>query len=331
VRRRILLSLVASALAAAHTHAFDPSSILTKDLGFGTEDIRRIEAGEVVAHSLTAHPSEVAMVAVAVATIPIGFYLERFDQVDAFKKSDEVLQISRFSVPPVAGDLHSLTIDQGDIDALRECTPGDCEVKLDVAGISRTRSAADVAGAYRAHLGEYAARYLREGNAALMEHQDGKKRAVADGLTAIITRSPYLTRQWPEISSSIRDFNGTLPAGLRHFMYWSKEKSPGKAVISLTHAIIRPERDGVAVVATKQIYASHYLSASLGLTILVNKDTPAGPRTLIIYVNRTQTDVFEGVLAKVKRPIVRSRARTMAERLLTRLRTRLQAEWAARK
>jgi hypothetical protein len=112
-------------------------------------------------------------------------------------------------------------------------------------------------------------------------------------------------------------------------VYWSKEKVGPRPVVSLTHVIIRPPGDGVATIATKQLYASHYTTGSLGLTILADRTADKGPRTLVVYLNRTRVDVFDGVLSAVKRPIVRSRARSGAVRMMTGLRTRLEAQFRA--
>src|SRR5881394_3457913 len=45
------------------------------------------------------------------------------------ERGPEVLQIGRFSSPPVMGDLDGLTIDQEDLD-LRACRIRDCDIRL---------------------------------------------------------------------------------------------------------------------------------------------------------------------------------------------------------
>lgn len=325
----LALRSVAAALAiGASVPAFDGSNLLTKHLGFHAVDLQKIERGEIVAHTMPAATNEVAVAAAGIIHVPISYYLERFDKIESFKKGEDILQIGRFSAAPAAADLAALTIDPADGEALRHCRPGSCAVNLDSAGMHRTKSG-DHAVAFRDYLAAYAAKYLREGNAALMEYHNDGTRPVVDGLRSIVGRSAYL-KEWPAMLAAITDFNGSLPPDFRHFLYWSKEKTPGKAILNVAHAIVRPERDGIALVAGKQIYASHYMSASLGITVLVNKDTAQGPRTLVIYINRTHVDLFEGMLGPVKRPILRSRARGTAERSLTRLLKRLQSDWNAK-
>ena len=79
--------------------------------------------------------------------------------------------------------------------------------------------------------------------------------------------------------------------------------------------------------ATKSIYASHYGDASLGVTMLIEGGTPASPRTLVIYVNRSRLDVLGGVFGAIKRPLVRSRARDGAERTMRALRERTERQY----
>jgi hypothetical protein len=324
------VAIVFACLGLTARATLDPLTFLRTHGGFSPDDIASLDRGESIAHSINADGSEVAIAAATMMAIPIEFYLQRFQAIESFKQSADVLQVGRFSTVPSAVDLRALTLDAGDVSALRQCRVGDCDVKLDATGITRLSRAPDISEAFRSHLAAYAARYLQEGNAALMTYHDKRDpHPLAGDLERIAARSSYL----PELSSAIRsavvDFRGTLPADLGQFLYWSKEKPPGKAIVSVTHAIIHPETQGVAVVATKQLYASHYMTGSLGLTVLVNRGAAGAPRTLIVYVNRTRVDVFDGVLGPVKRPIVRARARGSAQHLLDRLRQRLEAEYRA--
>ena len=328
--RLLVVAIMLAGAGVAAAGSFDPHAFLRMYGGFSTDDIAKLDRGEAIAHSINADGAEVALAAAVMIAIPIEFYLQRFQAIESFKRSTEVLQVGRFSAVPSAADLRTLTLEAGDASALRECRAGHCDVKLDAAGITQVSGAADIAEAFRTHLAAYTARYLREGNAALLTYHDKRDpHPLARDLGQIVARSPYLSQLSPPIRSAVVDFRGTLSADLQQFVYWSKEKPPGKAIVSLTHAIIQPETGGIAVVATKQLYASHYMTGSLGMTVLVNRGAQGTPRTLLIYVNRTRVDVFDGVLGRLKRPIVRSRARGVAQDMLERLRVRLESEYRA--
>ena len=323
------LSLAVSSTGSSRSGADVPPA-LNKYAGFSAADFKKIEHGEVVARSLSAEWDEVALAAATVVGVPVQFYLERFRTIESFKKSAEVLQIGRFSDPPVVGDLRSLTIDAGDLEELRKCRPGACDLKVTDDAMARLRGRTDLETAFKEWLADYAARYAREGNGGLaVYHHEKTPRPSVDSLRHVVERFPFLRDTWPVLGGAIGGFTGRLPPGLEQFIYWSKEKPPGNVVINLTHVVIQPESAGTAVVATKQIYASRYMHASLGVSVLIDRSTAEGPRTLVIYMNRTRVDLFDG-LGRMIRPVVRSRARGSTERLLGRLRTRLEQDWAAR-
>ncbi len=310
---------------------FDVSQFLRVDAGFPESEVQRTHRGDVIVRNLHVDDDTVGIVAAALIAVPPAFFMEQVRQIEEFKRSPEVPQIGRLDTPVSADALAMLTLDKGDLDAARRCRAGDCDLKLDARGIEKLRAVpanGDVMAALRAHLADYVSSYFRNGNAALLTYHDrGRPQTLLGELERIVEASPFIKRVWPDLYTGIAQFSGTLPEGLEGFAYWSKEKVGPRSAISLTHLVIRPPKDGVGVVATKQLYASHYSTASLGLTVLVDQSGAAGPRTLVIYLNRTRVDIFGGVLGGLKRPLVRSRARSGAERMMLALRTRLEAEF----
>lgn len=305
---------------------------LLKQIGFSAQEIQRIDRGDIVARSIEADASAIALAVATTIAVPPAFYLEKFRDIETFKRTQEVLQIGRFGHSPTAADMAKMTLDQADVDDLRSCRVGGCGVKLDAGGIQAAagrKPGVDAASAaLRQHLAGYTARYLQSGNSALMEYHDSSPVArMADQLQAIRERTAYL-RRWPALFDAIFSFTGSLPPGLEGFVYWSKEKVGPRAVVSVTHVVISPPHDGATAIATKQIYASHYGNGSLGVTLLLDKGTPDAPRLRIVYTNRSRVDVFGGILGPIKRPLVRSRVREAAERMMRGLKERLERQHA---
>jgi hypothetical protein len=329
-----LLATLVTPAATLPGHDNVDDRALLKGFAFSAHDLQKIDRGEFIGHTMPATGSAVALSVAGIIRVPGSYYLERFRAIESFKKSPEILQIGRFGTPPSEADLASLTLEGDDIDDLKGCRPGDCGLKLDAQGIARLARrdarADQSSAAMRQHLAEYVQRYLEAGNSSLMEyHDDPVPRRLAGELRTILERSEYLQREWPALYRAVGDFSGSLPDGLDGFVYWSKEKVGPRAVISVTHAVISPPRDGAAAIATKQLYGSHYSYGSLGVTMLLDKGTPEAPRTLVVYVNRSRLDIFGGLLGGIKRPLVRSRAREGAERTLRQLRDRLERDYAA--
>jgi hypothetical protein len=303
---------------------------------FTNDDVARIARGETATRALDSDAAELAICAAIDVAVPPAFYLARFRDIEAFKTSELVLQVHRFGSPPSPADIATLKITEGDVDDLRRCRTGDCALKLDVAGIERIRSiqtpggegASRIADAYRQHLVAYAARYLAHGDSALLEYRDsGRTDRIAEELRLIVQHSPYLTRETPLVGAAVSPFSGVLPTGVDGFLYWSSERVGPRAVVTITHALIGARPGAPIAIATKQIYASHYFTASLGLTLLADLSTPSTPRTRVIYINRSRLDAFSGVIGSVKRAIARSRARKGADHTLRALKARLEQDF----
>ena len=307
---------------------------LLKEIGFSAHDIQKIARGEIVARPLETDSSSVALAVAGTIHIPPAFYVERFRSIEKFKRAAEVHQIGRFAREPEAADAATLTFDDDDIDDLRDCRLEHCGVKLDADGISaianRDAKLDTASAALRTHLAGYVRRYLQSGNSALIEYREASRpRRLADDLRAITARLEYARRRWPSLLEAVNAFTGTLPEGLEGFVYWSKEKVGPRPVVSVTHAIIAQPHDAATAIATKQLYASHYTNASLGLTLLLDIGTPEAARTRLVYVNHSRVDLFGGILGGLKRQVVRSRAREGAERTVRGLSQRLESQYRA--
>jgi hypothetical protein len=332
VNRLLLVALAAGMVFSPGPDAGIDEQDLLKELGFSAQDLQKIHRGEVVGRAMEADSSAVALAVAGTIAVPADFYLQKFRAIESFKKSPEILQIGRLGPTPSADELASLTLDPADVNDLKGCRINGCGLKLDADGIARLAArdvqAGSASAAMRQYLAGYARRYARGGNGALIEYRDSSHpRRLADELRIIVDRLPYLQRGWPALHGAVTNFSGAMPEGLEHFLYWSKEKIGPRAVISMTHAIISPLQDGKAAIATKQVFATHYSNASLGMTILIDKSTADDPRTLLVYVNRSRLDIFGGVLGGIKRPLVRSRAREGAERTMRHLRERIEGDY----
>jgi hypothetical protein len=328
---RTIALLAGLTVVATVPAGFDAADFLRTACDFDAGDLEKLERRSVVVEGLKADPDEVAICGAVNLAAPATFYVDRFRQIETFKKTAEVIAIGRFSAPPTPADLAGLPLEPGEVKDLRDCRARDCDIKLDAAGIGRMaavgRREPDTVPvtAFRDHLAGYAARYMSQGNAALMAYADGDRPApVLAELHQIVRAAPYLGRDWPALQRALASFDGRPDPGIEHFLYWSKEAFGRKPVISITHALIAPPRAQVTAIATKQIYASHYFNASLGLTLLA--ETAPG-RTTVIYVNRSRVDAFRGLLGPLARRLVRSRAHGGAERMLGALRARLEREY----
>ena len=77
-----------------------------------------------------------------------------------------------------------------------------------------------------------------------------------------------------------------------------------------------------ALVAGKQIFATHYMNGALALTAIVGGGP--GSRRYLAYLNRSEVDVLGGFLGGLVRWIVERRLKSEASEVLQGLRRRIE-------
>jgi hypothetical protein len=307
--------------------------------GFSEREVASLADGAVLARTLPPANSHEVVVAGAVRiAVPAAFYAERFEDIATFKPGGPVLQAGRFSAPPQLSDLDALAIDRRDVNELRECRARDCGLKLSSAAIDRFQSdvhwnrpdhADEAARLMKVMLHDYATAYLRAGGHALGAYDDkavsvslgGGFRTLLDGASCFSSIAPDLFRylaHHPRVG---------LP-GSRSFLYWSKEDFGLKPVISLTHAVIhQPNPESPILIASRGLYSSHYVEASLGITVLIEGAAAGAPYVDVYYVNRSRTDTLRGGFRSLARSIVGGRQRSGMTQELAALKVRVEAAW----
>ena len=78
-----------------------------------------------------------------------------------------------------------------------------------------------------------------------------------------------------------------------------------------------------ALVAGKEIFATHYVNASLGLTAIVRGEP--GAHNYLAYVNRSEVDMLGGMFGGLVRWFMQRRLRSEAADVLRGLRRRLES------
>ena len=237
-------------------------------------------------------------------------FLRSYRESMTQKNNSAILEIGSFAKEPALTDLQNLTIDTQDIEDLKECVVGDCQVKLSAAMIERFRKEIDwqapdyqvkVTNLFKQMLSEYVRDYRKRGDAALIEYNDKRNEvSLAAEHRALTSASGYINDLLADKKSGLQLFGDAI--------VWSKIKFGLKPVIAINHITIY-KRDGNAgpqvLVASKQIYASHYFNAFLALTAFVSVPDSAA---YLVYENRSRADGLEGPFSKMKRGVVEKKA-----------------------
>lgn len=336
----LLISALALGSLRAQTLPPQLQTFLQQQLQFSSQDIDTVRKGRAVARILPSEKQEVAVFGIVLVHTPADFFVDRFRDIESYKKGTSVPQVKKFSNPPKMEDLLQLTIDEDDLHSLRNCKVSDCGVKLPSDVILRLRKEIDwsapdaeqkATALGHAALLQYIERYLAGGNAQLSEYSDKKQPLrVAEQFDAILRASPYIFDYDPEFYEYLRDYPRKKLDGVEDFLYWSKERFGLKPVISVTHVSIyrRPELN-LTLIASKQIYANHYFEASLGLTAALAAAPDPNPSFFLLYFNRSRSDALHGGFSGLARGRVKSRARTGAQENLARIQHSIEAQFAA--
>jgi hypothetical protein len=334
MRHRLVMTTVLLAVLARPGAGSDPArTFLATAFQLSAADIQRLDHDQVVSRTLDAdnHREVATLGIVRIHTSP-STYVERLADITSFKRTAGVLQIGTFSNPPQPSDVASLTIDDADLKALRECRVEDCDIRLGAAEIERVRReidwhAGDASNRARRLLSEllvtYVARYEQSGAAAPIEYADRAPRLnVGAEFASLLEADPISARYAPRLRRHLLEYPGDAADAATDFVYWSKELVRGRPVISITHVATVAAGDDSPVayaIGSRQVYAMHYYDASLGLTLLVPDRTAPVPSTYVVYLNRSRIDLFDGVFGGIARRIVAGKARALVAAQLTRL------------
>jgi hypothetical protein len=256
-------------------------------------------------------------------------------QIAALKKSQYVEAIERFSNPPRIEDVDRLTLDAGDIEDLARCRPRQCGLKLSAAEIADLQSTLRSAGADRQLAIQNAFRrlvlrrvqaYMASGHRALANYEDRDTPvSLQASFSRLVQQSAFLG-QMPALADFLDRWPDAPMPQVESFFYWSKERLGAKAIISVTQiSILRGDGHATpdAVAIGKQIFATHYMDASLSVTAIVG-DASSSQR-YVAYLNRSDVDVLGGFWGGMVRHVLERRLRSEAPVILQTLRRRLES------
>lgn len=313
----VVLVLTAFAPAIARTWDLGDLRVLA---GLTADQWKAVDRGDPQAKVLdTQNKREVAVVGVAHLRATATCFVAQLRDIENFKKNPAVLRIRKFVRPIGPRDLERFSLEPGDLAALRNCRIGNCNVKLPITAVERLGRdldwsqpdyAARAQSIFREELLTYVEAYLNRGNSALIEYRDKNKPVrLEDEFRAVLDARPGLSGFVPDFHDYLAQYPSDPLRGVSEFFYWSTESFGLKPVASITHVSIYFQ-PGRAVVASKQIYASHYFDASLGLTAALDDPGQASaPGMYLVYLNRSRIDFLSGFFGGLRRALARGRLR----------------------
>jgi hypothetical protein len=305
------------------------------ELGFSASDIAAARAGSIVARLLPQGDDSAAfIVGVARIAAPEETLVNGIRRIEAFRKGGRVLQSGRFSIPPGIEDLQPLVFESKDLEDLRRCRIGDCDIRVD-AKIMRLASGIDWAASdarveasrmlKRALLG-LTKDYLERGPAGMwVYHESERPDDSAAEFAKLLESSSRLVAENPEFYRYLLAFPAAAPPSVESFVYWSKEnlRRPVVSIVQLFLQRVPGEGGARYFIALKHIYDSHYFRAYAEFLILI-PCPGTGTGFYLVRSVRARIDpphLFRGILlGRIKRGM-----RSALKEDLERTRRRLEA------
>ena len=304
-----LLVCLGAGTALAQASVAEFQQLLREKASFGEPDFAALQLNQpVVRLAPTSDKREVAVTGIVNINARAEEFLRSYRDSMMRKNNAAILEIGSFGHEPSLADLDGLTLEANDIDDLKECVVGDCQIKLSAPMIERFRKEIDwaapdyqlrVTNLFKVMLLAYIKDYRTRGEAALIEYNDKRDPlSVATEQRALNSAAGYVNSFLADTKSGLQLLEETL--------VWSKIKFGLKPVIAVNHISIYKRNSDLGpqvLIASKQIYANHYFNAFLALTAFVNVPGAANG-SFLVYENRSRADGLEGPFGKIKRGVV---------------------------
>ena len=320
--RQVIGLCLALALVPSGQTIADPFAFFRPSVVIGADDSRQLDRGEPIARTLPWKDNQIAVFAAIPVNIDGDRLVAWMRQIPELKKSRYVQAIGRFSDPPVIDDLAALSLDDRDLTAIRECRPADCSLKLTGVEMQQLQREADEAGAAwkTALQGAFRRLTLQRVKAYLQGREPLEAR-----FSLLMQQSEFLTLRLPLFAEYLNRSPQAPMPNVESFVYWSKEALSGKPIVSATHVSMVRSGDVAlpdVIVAGKEIFATRYVNASLGLTAIMRG---SNGRNYLVYLNRSEVDVLGGFFGGLVRMVMGRRLKAEASDVLRGLRNRLES------
>jgi hypothetical protein len=280
-------------------------------------EIRTLKGGQPVSRLLDTDPAlEVAVLGVVWIAAPASKYTQAMQDIERFEKGRAFQVTKRISEPPRLEDFAALDLPNDEVADLKTCRIGDCELKLSQATIDRIRreidwsrhtAIPDVKALMRRVALEYVTAYQRGGNAELAIYRDSDRPTfVAREFAAMVDRMPALLLYEPALRQYLLDYPDAQLPNAASFLYWQQVRFGLKPTVRINHVVMMDEPDRV-IVASKQLYASHYFWTALELRVLI-PDSSRGQGFWFVSLNRGRSDGLTGFVGGLIRGRIRKEA-----------------------
>ena len=231
-----------------------------------------------------------------------------------------------------------LSFEQADIEDLKNCRPGNCEVQLPEESMETARASihwksADVAeqvdNLAKGGILRLLNQYQKSGDAALPTYRDKRDPVpIAEQFHSLLSRVAFFPEYLPELNEYLLHYPQAKPEGAQNFFYWEKVNFGLKPTVRVNHGIVyrlSGPAHRVYVLAIKQLYATHYFQTALDLSFCVQRsNASADDGFYLITVKASRQAGLTGVKGGLVRNVAVNKTRASLEKALNSIRENLE-------
>jgi hypothetical protein len=333
----LLVLIAAAALPSSPQSNPDLQTFFRQDIGLSQDQINAIRSGQPVAKTMPPRtPAEVFLFGAIYIHAAPESYVQLAHDFERRRELPSYWALGVFSDPPQLSDLKDFSLDSDEIQALKKCTPGDCQIQMPASSIedlhrSINWSAADVNEQVNRLLQKTALQrllaYQHEGNQALGAYNDKRDPTVVPQQFAyMLTYAKALPAHLPDFYTYLLAYPNAKPANVEDTFYWAKVKFGLKPTLRVVQVVTMhgDRSDPVAyAIAEKQLYSSHYFETALDLSFCVRD--PKRPGFYLITAMGSEQAGLTGAKGAVVRKTAVGRSVSNLERALTATKNTLEA------
>jgi len=289
LRTAAVCGVVFQSLAGAQQASSDLTSFLEQDIGLSAKQRASVDGGQSVAKVLrSAIDRDVVVFAIIAVDVPRSWFVEHFAAVDAPLRSPTRTMFGIFGTPAAASDASALTISKDEIKDLKACRPTSCHFKLPASTMAflNTRvdwNAPDVSAKLaqdaREQMAAFVNDYRQRGSGAVVNYDDQATVKASDALAGLLAQTQHIFPSAP--AAAFERYLMAYPTekldSVTNMIFWSEDHLPHARPI---HGIRQlsiftpPDPGNATFIATKQLWADHYLEASLDMLTVVDRPAP---------------------------------------------------------
>jgi hypothetical protein len=293
-----LLVMIAAAPAATFSQSNpDLQTFFRQNIGLNEDQVAMIRNGQPVTKTLPSRtPAEIFLFGAVYIHAAPEAYVRFAHDFDRLGKLPGYLALSVFSDPPQPSDLKNFAFENDDIQDLKNCKPGDCQIQLPASSIQEFQrsinwSAPDVNEQANRLLQEKALQrlltYQREGNQALGVYNDKRDAVeVSQQFAYMLSYSKALPERLPDFYQYLVAYPNAKPTNVEDTFYWGRVKfglKPTLRVVQMLTMRGNPNDEVAYAIAEKQLYSSHYFETALDISFCVRgSDDPTKPGFYLI-------------------------------------------------